>query len=140
MSQEVFITIRFFGLLAAALIAIVVFLAIALVALPQDATTITILDIELGVTAVDASVAILVGATIMLIELAGYQVESLNNSVYHLQAIRQKEMRRIHIVLDSIRPDFPRLLESSPPLLSICTREVWLIRKGAREFQTGNVP
>jgi len=52
------------------------------------------------------------------------QVTVLKNHVFHIEAIRKKEIRKIRVVLDEITP-FDRKIVSSVQLPENFTREIW---------------
>ncbi len=61
------------------------------------------------------------------LEMVNYEVEFVSGSVFHIQASRRLETRRIRICLDSITPSDKELVAKC-----ICpagsTKEIWLYR------------
>jgi hypothetical protein len=75
-------------------------------------------------------------ATKILEQPAGdYTIIPLNSNVFHLEAIRKREIRVIRIVLDEIKKadiDLVRKLE----LPDLCTKEIWCKKENERGFVT----
>ena len=62
-----------------------------------------------------------------------YEIILLNNHVFHIEAIRKKEIRKIRVVLDEITEEDEKMVrEFSLP--EICTKEIWVKREGGRDF------
>jgi len=62
-----------------------------------------------------------------------YKVNYLDDPVFHVEAIREKEMRKIRIVFDEIKEEDIEEVRNYelPP---ICTKEIWLRKPGERKF------
>lgn len=62
-----------------------------------------------------------------------YKVNYLDDPVFHIEAIREKEIRKIRIILDEIKEkDIERVRNYELPL--ICTKEIWMRRQGEKKF------
>jgi hypothetical protein len=61
------------------------------------------------------------------------EVVILGNGAFHLEAIREKEIRKIRIVLDQISIGDENELHKLR-LPSICTKEIWCKKQGIRGF------
>jgi len=53
-----------------------------------------------------------------------WDITILDNHVFHLEAVRLREIRKIRIVLDKITPQDEQLVEQRE-LPDICTKEIW---------------
>ena len=63
-----------------------------------------------------------------------YEIILLNNHVFHIEAIRKKEIRKIRVVLDKITEEDEKMVrEFSLP--EICTKEIWAKKERGREFE-----
>ena len=63
-----------------------------------------------------------------------YEIILLNNHVFHIEAIRKKEIRKIRIVLDEITEEDEKMVrEFSLP--EICTKEIWVKESTNRLFK-----
>ena len=64
-----------------------------------------------------------------------YEIILLNNHVFHIEAIRKKEIRKIRVVLDEITEEDEKMVrEFSLP--EICTKEIWCKKENERGFVT----
>ena len=64
-----------------------------------------------------------------------YEIILLNNHVFHIEAIRKKEIRKIRVVLDKItEEDIKKVKRFSLP--EICTKEIWCKIQRQRGFKT----
>lgn len=62
-----------------------------------------------------------------------HKVNYLDDPVFHIEAIREKEIRKIRIVFDEIKEeDIERVRSYDLP--SICTKEIWLRKPGEKKF------
>ena len=62
-----------------------------------------------------------------------YKVNYLDDPVFHIEAIREKEIRKIRIVFDEIKEkDIERV--QSYELPQICTKELWLRKQHEKKF------
>jgi len=62
-----------------------------------------------------------------------YTVNYLDDPVFHIEATREKEIRKIRIVFDEMKEeDLERVQNYELP--SICTKEIWMRRQGERKF------
>lgn len=57
----------------------------------------------------------------------------LDNHVFHIEAIREKEIRKIRIVLDKITKDDIDLVKNFE-LPNICTKEIWCRIRNKSKF------
>jgi len=62
-----------------------------------------------------------------------YKVNYLDDPVFHIEAIREKEIRKIRIVFDEIKEDDIERMRSYD-LPSICTKELWLRKQHEKKF------
>jgi hypothetical protein len=63
-----------------------------------------------------------------------YQIILLNNGPFHIEAIREKEIRKIRVVLDKIGTADEKIIqEFKLPL--ICTKEIWCKKHNERGFK-----
>lgn len=60
-------------------------------------------------------------------------VNYLDDPIFHIEAIREKEIRKIRIVFDKIREEDIEIMRNYK-LPSICTKEIWLRRLGEKKF------
>lgn len=62
-----------------------------------------------------------------------YKVNYLDDPVFHIEAIREKELRKIRIVFDEIKEEDIKEVQNYelPP---ICTKEIWLRKPDKRKF------
>lgn len=73
-------------------------------------------------------------SAIKILEPGNYEIILLNNHVFHIEAIRKKEIRKIRIAIDKITYEDEKLVnEFSLP--DICTKEIWLKKEHGREFE-----
>jgi len=63
-----------------------------------------------------------------------YEIILLNNHVFHIEAIRKKEIRKIRIVLDEITEEDKELV-AKVNLPIVCTKEIWCKERNSREFK-----
>lgn len=63
-----------------------------------------------------------------------WEISILKNHVFHIEAIRPKEVIRIRVVLDRITNE-DREIVASAKLPDIFTREVWIKRGGRKGFE-----
>ena len=69
---------------------------------------------------------------------AGYQIISLNHPIFHIEAGREKEIRKIRIVLDQIRlEDINMVREFRFP--NVVTKEIWCKKFKSQQFDTKEV-
>lgn len=62
-----------------------------------------------------------------------HTVNYLDDPVFHIEAIREKEIRKIRIVFDEIKEeDIEGVRNYELPL--ICTKEIWLRKPGEKKF------
>jgi len=62
-----------------------------------------------------------------------HKVNYLDDPVFHIEAIREKEIRKIRIVFDEIKKeDIEEMRDYKLPL--ICTKEIWLRKPGEKKF------
>jgi len=70
---------------------------------------------------------------IRILEQSGYKVMRLDNYIFHLEAIRDKEIRKIRIVFDEIKEkDIEEIRSYDLP--QICTKEIWLKKSDEKKF------
>lgn len=69
--------------------------------------------------------------------ILGCTVICLNNHVFHLEAIREKEIRKIRITFDEITDEDIRIVKEIK-LPEICTKEIWC-RKEGKNFDVKKV-
>ena len=55
---------------------------------------------------------------------AGYRIISLNHHIFHIEAVREKEIRKIRIVLDQVLPEDVRMV-SEFKFPDVVTKEIW---------------
>ncbi len=55
---------------------------------------------------------------------SNYSVTFLQSQVFNLEALREREIRKIRVVLDSIRQDDERKVKALR-LPAVCTKEIW---------------
>ena len=68
-----------------------------------------------------------------ILEQSGYTVMLLENHIFQIEAIRDKEIRKIRIILDKINEkDLEEVRNYELPL--ICTKEIWLRMQGEKKF------
>jgi len=62
-----------------------------------------------------------------------HKVNYLDDPIFHIEAIREKEIRKIRIVFDEIKEEDIEQVRNYelPP---ICTKEIWLRKQGERKF------
>ena len=62
-----------------------------------------------------------------------HKVNYLDDPVFHIEAIRKKEIRKIRIVFDEIKEEDIEEVRNYelPP---ICTKEIWLRKSGEKKF------
>jgi hypothetical protein len=65
---------------------------------------------------------------IKLLNNAGYEAFSIDNGIFTIQAEREKEIRKIKVVLNEINDRERNLVKNSNPP-QICTKEIWIVRK-----------
>lgn len=65
---------------------------------------------------------------IKLLNNAGYEAFSIDNGVFTIQAEREKEIRKIKVVLNEIDDKERNLVKNSTPP-QICTKEIWIVKK-----------
>ena len=69
---------------------------------------------------------------------AGYRVISLNHHIFHIEAVREKEIRKIRIVLDQVLPeDISMVREFKFP--DVVTKEIWCKGFKSQQFDTKEV-
>lgn len=69
-----------------------------------------------------------------ILERSGYTVMVLDNHIFHLEAIREKEIRKIRVAIDEIRKEDEDLVRNCE-LPIICTKEIWCKKSGGRHFE-----
>ena len=62
-----------------------------------------------------------------------YTVNYLDDPVFHIEAIREKEIRKIRLIFDEIKKEDLEVVRSYE-LPSICTKEIWLRKLGEKKF------
>lgn len=62
-----------------------------------------------------------------------YKIILLNTDPFHIEAIREKEIRKIRIVLDKITQADEKALRDFK-LPHICTKEIWFKKHNERNF------
>ena len=62
-----------------------------------------------------------------------YTLGLLNNGPFHFEAVREREIRKVRIVLDRITPQDERVVRDIR-LPGICTREIWCKKQNERGF------
>ena len=73
-----------------------------------------------------------------ILEQSGYTVMFLENRIFHVEAIRDKEVRKIRVVLDKIREkDIEEVRDYELPL--IYTKEIWLKISGEKKFHVKSI-
>jgi len=68
-----------------------------------------------------------------------YRVIRLDGKPFHLEALREKEIRKIRIVLDTISEGDVNLVSNSDKIPNIITREIWCKKFGKIEFEVREV-
>ena len=69
---------------------------------------------------------------------AGYRVILLNHHIFHIEAIREKEIRKIRIVLDQVLPeDVSMVREFRFP--DVVTKEIWCKGFKSQQFDTKEI-
>ncbi len=63
-----------------------------------------------------------------------YQVILLNNGPFHIEAIREKEIRKIRVVLEKISSTDEKIIREVK-LPGICTKEIWCRKSVQRRFE-----
>lgn len=62
-----------------------------------------------------------------------YQITLLNNGPFHIEGVREKEIRKIRVVLDEIRhSDITAVTAQKLP--RVCTKEIWCKRQSSQGF------
>ena len=64
---------------------------------------------------------------------SNYRVTLLQGEVFNLEALREREIRRIRVVLDAINQDDEQRLRAFR-LPGICTKEIWCKRHNEPAF------
>jgi len=64
----------------------------------------------------------------------GYKIIILDGKVFHLEAIRVKEIRKIRIALDEITKEDEKIVKEFK-LPDICTKEIWCKKIKERAFE-----
>lgn len=62
-----------------------------------------------------------------------YEISTLRNHAFHIEAIRTKEVIRIRIVLDKITEQDEKLVRAAR-LPEIFTREIWIKKRNKKAF------
>ncbi|MBA7695199.1 hypothetical protein ES703_103821 [subsurface metagenome] len=62
-----------------------------------------------------------------------HKVNYLDDPVFHIEAIREKELRKIRIVFDEIKEEDIESVRNYE-LPQICTKEIWLRKSGEKKF------
>lgn len=67
-----------------------------------------------------------------------YQIIPLNHHTFHIEAVREREIRSIRIVLDQILPEDEKLVRGFkfPPVV---TKEIWCKKLGSQQFDTKEI-
>lgn len=67
-----------------------------------------------------------------------YKVIPLNHDIFHLEAVREREIIKIRIVLDQILPEDIKIVKDFkfPPIV---TKEIWCKKFGNQHFDTKEV-
>jgi len=69
---------------------------------------------------------------------ADYQIIPLNHPIFHIEAVREKEIRKIRIVLDQVLPeDVSMVREFRFP--DVVTKEIWCKRFKSQQFDTKEI-
>jgi len=65
---------------------------------------------------------------------SNYRVTLLQGEVFNLEALREREIRKIRVVVDSINHDDEQKVKAFR-LPGICTKEIWCKRYNTRSFK-----
>ena len=69
---------------------------------------------------------------------ADYRVIPLKHHIFHIEAVREKEIRKIRVVLDQVLPeDVNMVREFKFP--DVVTKEIWCKKFGSEQFDTKEI-
>ena len=71
---------------------------------------------------------------IAILNNSKFKIILLNDSIFHIEAIREKEIRKIRIVIDKLLDEDIKLVKEIK-LPDICTKEIWCKKNGERKFE-----
>jgi len=70
---------------------------------------------------------------------SNYRVTLLQGEVFNLEALREREIRKIRVVIDNIEHDDEKKV-GSIKLPCICTKEIWLKKFNQKKFNIKEFP